>query len=288
MALSPQRWFWAVITVYVVFLNVRSRGETIYKGLQRLAGTLLGIASGLVIALSFRGDGALETITLLLSIFGMYYFFLSSYTLGIFFVTIMLGLLYGMLGAPLETVLLLRMEETAIGAAAAIFVAAFIFPDPTSIRVRMAGQAVETALAAALQVTARSLTGDPAAIPTAAMRQVDRMVADLRLALAPMTATRTLIRRPALERPVSALLDCVHWTRVVIAEAIAPQAPDLLPDAPALLRAAARLAALGRGDILDPTPAQTPPGPLAQLDRAITTMEERRLLGAYDTYVIDA
>src|SRR4051794_8196187 len=27
IALSPQRWFWAVMTVYVVFLNARSRGH---------------------------------------------------------------------------------------------------------------------------------------------------------------------------------------------------------------------------------------------------------------------
>ena len=290
MALSPQRWFWAVITVYVVFLNVRSRGETIYKGIQRLAGTLLGIASGLLIALAFSGDGTLETITLLLSIFGMYYFFLVSYTLGIFFVTVMLGLLYGMLGAPLETVLLLRFEETAIGAAAAIFVAAFILPDSTTKRVRAAGQAVLKALSAALDASARARTGDPQATPALAMRQVDRLVADLRLALAPMTATRALMRRSAIERPVSALLDCVHWTRVVAAEAMAPPGDALALDPPSLEYASDRLAALAR----DEPPTSPPPtsapldGPLAQLDRAITTMEQRRSLRAFDTYAIDA
>ena len=289
MALSPQRWFWAVITVYVVFLNVRSRGETIYKGIQRLAGTLLGIGSGLVIALGFSGDGTLETITLLLSIFGMYYFFLVSYTLGIFFVTVMLGLLYGMLGAPLETVLLLRFEETAIGAAAAIFVAAFIFPDSTTKRVRAAGQAVLAALAAAPRRPAPApapATRPPP--PALAMRQVDRLVADLRLALAPMTATRAFTRRPAIERPVSALLDCVHWTRVVAAEAIAPQDNALPLDPSSLEHASQRLAALG--------PQRTPGRgaehlrrrTLAQLDRAITTMEQRRSLRAFDTYAIDA
>ena len=48
------------------------------------------------------------------------------------------------------------------------------------------------------------------------MRRVDRQVADLRLALAPLTAGRCC-RRSALERPVPALLDCVHWTRVLAA-----------------------------------------------------------------------
>ena len=287
MALSPQRWFWAVITVYVVFLNVRSRGETIYKGVQRLGGTLLGIASGLLIATAFSGDGTLETITLLLSIFGMYYTFLSSYTLGIFFVTVMLGLLYGMLGAPLETVLVLRFEETAIGAAAAVIVAAFVLPDSTHAQVRRSGQSVFAALAAVLNATARAFDGDPEAVPTVTMRQVDRAVADLKLALAPLTATRLLIRRPALERPVSALLDCVHWARIVAAEAYAPHDPA---DRPRLLDAARRLDALGRGE----TPVPTPPAsaeaadPLSQLERALTTMEERRALGTYESYAIDA
>lgn len=291
MALSPQRWFWAVITVYVVFLNVRSRGETIYKGIQRLAGTLLGIVSGLLIALSFSGDGTLETITLLLSIFGMYYFFLTSYTLGIFFVTVMLGLLYGMLGAPLESVLLLRLEETAIGAAAAIFVAAFVLPEPTRAQIRRSGQSVLAALAAAMQASARMLQGDGSAAPTVAMRQVDRSVADLKLALAPLTATRMIMRRPTIERPISALLDCVNWARVVAAEAQAPHAAnEAEPPIDRLLDAAHRLDALATGADLSPRPppADGAADPLAQLERAITTMEERRTLGAHQAYAIDS
>ncbi|MEJ1976746.1 MAG: hypothetical protein WDN49_12150 [Acetobacteraceae bacterium] len=31
LALSPNRWFWAVITAYVVFLGARSRGDAIYR-----------------------------------------------------------------------------------------------------------------------------------------------------------------------------------------------------------------------------------------------------------------
>ena len=138
MAISPQRWFWAVITVYVVFLNARSRGDTIYKGLQRLAGTLFGIASGLALALLVSGDPVIEAICLLLSVFGMFYLFLLSYTAGIFCVTVLLGLLYGMLGASLETVLVLRFEETAIGAMAAIFVAVLVLP----VRTRGPGAAI--------------------------------------------------------------------------------------------------------------------------------------------------
>ena len=293
MALSPQRWFWAVITVYVVFLNVRSRGDTIYKGIQRLGGTLLGIISGLVIATTFSGDGIFETITLLLSIFGMYYFFLVSYTVGIFFVTVMLGLLYGMLGAPLETVLTLRLEETAIGAVAAILVAAFVLPNQTRDQVRRSGQAVLTELATVVRISADVLAGRSSETPAFAMRQVDRMVADLKLALAPLVAGRAMLRRSAVARPVSALLDCVHWTRMLAAEVQLSATPPNPLYAEALQAAALRLEALGRGEI--PGPA-APLGALAEcalgrvvanLDTAITTMAERLAMGVYHTFAID-
>ncbi len=293
MALSPQRWFWAVITVYVVFLNVRSRGDTIYKGLQRLGGTLFGIISGLLIATSFKGDGTLETITLLLSIFGMYYFFLVSYTVGIFFVTVMLGLLYGMLGASLDTVLTLRLEETAIGAAAAIFVAAFVLPNPTRGQVRQSGRAVLVELAAVVRISAEVLAGGSTATPAYAMRQVDRLVADLKLALAPLVAGRALLRRSAVERPVSALLDCVHWTRMLAAEVQAYSGPPHLPYIDGLKQAALRLETLGRGEIpslgvpLDDPAECTMGRVIDNLDSAITTMSERMALGIYHTFAID-
>ena len=293
MALSPQRWFWAVITVYVVFLNVRSRGDTIYKGIQRLGGTLLGIISGLVIATEFSGDGTLETITLLLSIFGMYYFSLVSYTVGIFFVTVMLGLLYGMLGASLETVLVLRLEETAIGAAAAMFVAMFVLPSQTRAQVRRSGQAVLAELARVIRISAEVLAGGATASPSQAMRQVDRLVADLKLALAPLVAGRAILRRSAVERPVSALLDCVHWTRMLTAEVQTYAGPPSQADAAALNQAALRLEALGRGEIPDPGAQPGDPATcamdrvIANLDSAITTMAERVALGTYETFAID-
>jgi hypothetical protein len=142
MALSPQRWFWAVITVYLVFLGARSRGDTIYRGLQRVGGTILGIASGLVLATFAAGHPGLETALLLLSVFGMFYYITVSYTVGIFCVTVLLGLLYGMMGAPVETLLVLRLEETAIGAAAGILVATFVYPVRTRDQVMRSGRAV--------------------------------------------------------------------------------------------------------------------------------------------------
>ena len=51
--LSPDRWFWAVLTAHLLFINVRSRGETIFKGVQRLWGALAGLAVGLLVSFTF-------------------------------------------------------------------------------------------------------------------------------------------------------------------------------------------------------------------------------------------
>ncbi len=284
MALSPQRWFWAVITVYVVFLNARSRGDAFYKGGQRMGGTLLGIVSGLVLATLLAGDARLETVSLLLSVFGMYYFILVSYTLGIFCVTVMLGLLYGMLGASLESLLVLRLEETAIGATCAIVVAAFVLPDRTRDQVRRSGRAVLATLSEAVRASRLALSGAPAT-PMEAIRRVDRQVADLRLALAPFTAGRSLLRRSAVERPVPALLDCVHWARSL---AVASQGG---PHDHALARRAwqveARLARLAGLEAEAPPPdGPAIPGAaaeagtaLARLDESLGLLEQRLEIG---------
>ncbi len=287
MALSPQRWFWAVIAVYVVFLNARSRGDTLYKGTQRIGGTLLGIASGLVLATALGRDPWAEAAALLGAVFGMYYTILVSYTAGIFCVTVMLGLLYGLLGAPFATVLLLRLEETAIGVACAMLVAAFVLPVRTREQVRLSGQGVLRALVEAVRASRLALAGTPAAAPMEAIRRVDRQVADLRLALIPLTAGRTLLRRTALERPVPALLDCVHWARALAVASQTRGEPD-----PALVHQAwtvesrlAALAGLTADGEPDPRPSEPPSRPeaeaaLARLGRSVTLLSSRLEINA--------
>jgi uncharacterized membrane protein YccC len=297
MALSPQRWFWAVMTVYVVFLNARSRGDTIHKGVQRLGGTLLGIASGLVLATLLAGNEDLQAASLLLAVFGMFYFILVSYTIGIFCVTVMLGLLYGMLGASLEMLLVLRLEETAIGAVAAILVAAFVLPTRTRDQVMQSGRNVLKALVEAVRSSRLMLSGVPGPSPMEAMRQVDRQVADLRLALAPLTAGRSLLRRSALERPVPALIECVHWTRALAAASHrrSPANPD--PDS---ARQAAsieiRLAMLAgiRPDHPDPAQPQAANASSAEiritlerLNTAVETLTGRLEIGALEEFALD-
>ena len=291
MAVSPQRWFWAVVTVYVVFLNARSRGDTIYKGAQRLSGTLLGLVCGLLLASLLAGDVAVQCAALLSAIFGMYYFITISYTIGIFCVTMLLGLLYSLLGASLEPLLVLRLEETAIGAVSAILVAAFVLPVRTRDQVKTSGAGVLRALSQAVASCRDALAGKPDASPVTAMRAVDRQVADLRLALLPLRAGRFLMRRSELERPAPALLDCVHWVRV-LAVSVTAADPDAVAQAETIER---RLAALAAGE----RPVPTAPAPAAQpafapardalnrLERATADLTEGLAIGALQSFQLE-
>ena len=277
MAISPQRWFWAVISTYVVFLNTRSRGDTVFRGFQRVGGTLLGLVAGLLLAATFHGTGLIQTLLLFVALLGMYYFFLVSYTLAMFWVTVLLGQLYGLLGGNTDALLVLRLEETAVGAAAAILVAVFVLPLRTRDQVARSGSAVLGALADVVGACRAVLAGEPGAATITALRTVDRQLADLRLALLPLTLGRLMLRRVELERPIPALLECVHWARLL---AIAAAEPD----SAAAARAQAiehRLAGLAAGQRPQVTPSPRLAGAgkvtaaLDGLDRATAYLSER-------------
>jgi hypothetical protein len=223
-ALSPNRWFWAVITTYVVFLGARSRGDAILRGAQRLGGTLLGLVGGIALAWLLDGTTAGQATIALLAVFGLYYTFTISYTLAMVCVTVLLGMLYGMLGAPLLPLLILRVEETAIGAVAAVLVAMFILPARTRDQVSRSSTAAIQALAGVVASSRAALAGGPAT-PLVAMRTMDRQLADLRLALLPLTLGRSLLRSSEAARPLSSLLTCVRWARL-LASASRPMADD--------------------------------------------------------------
>jgi uncharacterized membrane protein YccC len=219
MVLSPQRWFWAVITVYVVFLNTRTRGDALYKGSHRIAGTLAGLFGGLLVAVSIEGNHIAECAIMLTAVFGIYYFYAVSYSVAIFAVTILLGMIYGMLGTPLEQLLVLRLEETAIGVVAAGLAACFVWPNLTHNQVRQSGMQVLHSLRNVVQASLAAIEGGACLAPIEAVRRLDRQIADLRLALVPLTAGRFIMRRARAERPLTALLACAEAGRALAAAA---------------------------------------------------------------------
>ncbi|GHC83134.1 FUSC family protein [Streptomyces flavofungini] len=132
--ISPQRWYWAVFTCWVVFISTTSTGEILVRGYRRLLGTVAGVVAGLALAALIGDTPTLAFALAGLSVFGMYYTLAVSYTLMSFFVTTMIGMLYALLHTLTPGVLVVRIEETALGIACGLIAALLVLPVRTRER----------------------------------------------------------------------------------------------------------------------------------------------------------
>lgn len=157
--LSPSRWFWAVIAAFVVFTGTSTRGEILSKGWQRVLGTLAGVAAGVVVA-ALVGGQVLPSLALIVGcLFLGFYLMPVAYGFMIFFVTTMLALLYGLLGSFSIGLLVLRLEETAAGAAIGVAVAYLVLPASTRTAARAGARDFLGELDTLLQRVTTEVTG---------------------------------------------------------------------------------------------------------------------------------
>ncbi|MFG2127498.1 FUSC family protein [Streptomyces sp. NPDC048751] len=242
--LSAHRWYWAVLTCWIVFLNTASTGEILVKGYRRLLGTVFGVVAGIVLA-GVVGQHTWTAFGLvLLLIFAMFYSAPLSYTLMSFFVTAMLGLLYTLLHTYSMSVLVLRVEETALGAACGVVAAALVLPVHTD---RRTNELLATALDRLSDVTEAAvdqLSGEPATELLDQARDLDTAVADLRASTKPLTHPITPLRtrRDTALYVVALLETCAYHARSLAATAeLLPTHPSIAAD-PRLRRAGRRIA----------------------------------------------
>ncbi|MEV4146646.1 FUSC family protein [Amycolatopsis sp. NPDC049691] len=184
---SHQRWYWAVLTVFVVFIGASSAGATFVKGVRRLGGTLIGIVGGVLLALLVGGNTPATLSLILVCVFGMVYTARVSQVVMAFFITSMLGLLYSLLGTFSLEVLWIRVAETAVGAAAGILAAVVIVPVRTrSVMLDDIG-AVLDELEEFLQHTRDLLAGEENVNIIELSRDLDRAVEQVRTTVEPLT-----------------------------------------------------------------------------------------------------
>ncbi|BCL24813.1 FUSC family protein [Streptomyces tuirus] len=240
--LSTQRWYWAVLTCWIVFINTSSTGEILVKGYRRLLGTVFGVVAGIVLA-GLVGNNTWTAFALVLVlIFAMFYSAPLSYTLMSFFVTAMLGLLYTLLHTYSPDVLVLRIEETALGVACGVVAAALVLPVRTDRRTNELLGTVLERLAEVTEAAVGQLSGGPAAELLDKARDLDQALADLRAATQPLTHPVTPLRtRRDTARYVVALLEtCAYHARTLAATAeLLPTHPSIAAD-PRLRGAAGR------------------------------------------------
>jgi hypothetical protein len=126
--ISPNRWYWAVLTAFLVFTGVSTRGEILTRAGHRIVGTIAGVVAGVLLAALVGHNPPVQIVLLVICAF---YLVTVAYALLTFFITVLLAMLYGLLGAFSVQVLELRIAETAAGGLVGIASAYFIFSTGT-------------------------------------------------------------------------------------------------------------------------------------------------------------
>ncbi len=241
--LSPQRWYWAVLTCWVVFLNTSSTGEILVKGYRRLLGTVVGVIAGVGLAGTVGHHTWTALALVLLCVFGMFFTAPLSYALMSFFVTAMLGLLYTLLHTYSLAVLLLRIEETALGATCGVIAALLVLPVRTDERTDRQLRTVLIRLREVGSAAVEQLSGGPAADLLDMARQLDTALDDFRRSTRPLThpITPLRVRRRTARYLVGMLETCAYQTRSLAATAeLMPSSTRIAAD-PRLARAGRRI-----------------------------------------------
>ncbi|MEV6044294.1 FUSC family protein [Streptomyces xanthochromogenes] len=224
--LSEDRWYWAVGAAWWIFVNTASRGETLVRGFRRVLGTVVGIVAGLLIAIPLHGAPAPTAALVAVCVFGIFYTAAPSYSWMMFFVTVMAGLLYGLLGVLHPGLLVLRVQETAVGALGAVIGVAVVLPvtthTATDAWIQRALHCVRRCTAAA----AHRLAGDECADPAPRAAELELLLIRVRLSLAPLVHPLSPLRaRRARAHQVLVLLDeCAREVRGLAAVAADPAA----------------------------------------------------------------
>ncbi len=214
-ALSPTRWYWAVAAAWWIFVNTASRGETLVRGFRRLLGTATGICVGMVVAVPLHGATLPTTVLVAACVFGLFYTAALSYSWMMFFVTVLVSLLYGLVGVLHPGLLELRLEQTALGALGAVVAVALVLPVTTHAAtdawIQRALQCVHRCAA----LSARRLTGEQDADPAAEIAELALLLGRVRTSLAPLVhPLNPLAARKRRARQVLALLDdCARQVR---------------------------------------------------------------------------
>jgi hypothetical protein len=119
-ALSGRRFYWAVIAAFITFMGANTAGEQVRKSTFRIAGTFVGVIVGSVLAHLVGDRVGLQIAVVLISLFLGLYLFRINYAFMTIGITVMVSQLYVELDEFSNSLLVLRLEETAIGAGVAI------------------------------------------------------------------------------------------------------------------------------------------------------------------------
>jgi uncharacterized membrane protein YccC len=227
-ALSADHWFWAVFAAFVVITRTVTIGQTLSSAWRQVLATVGGLCLGVAAAELVHGSRNIELSLLFVFIAAGFYAFHGMQNTYTVLLSAMLAMLYELMGMDSPGLLLLRLGETAIGAASAILAARLVFPAHTRDEsgsksaelLRAAGKLLR-AVWAAPQRDARH----------AAVRELDRKLQALRQALGPVTGADYPGSKENRRQHLARLSRIAYCVRHACALAMHP-APELAQSAP--------------------------------------------------------
>jgi hypothetical protein len=157
---SGRRFYWALLAAFVTFMGTNNVGEQLRKGFFRAAGTMVGVLLGAIGAHLVGNRTGIAIAVILGSLFLGLCFMRISYAFLVVGVTITVSQIYVQVGEFTNSLLLMRLEETALGAGVTAITVLCVFPLRTGRVARVAARQYVQALAAVVEQAVQRLTGD--------------------------------------------------------------------------------------------------------------------------------
>ncbi len=212
---SPARWYWAVLTAFVVFAGTNSRGDVLSRGWQRIVGTIGGVLVGMSLAVLVSGHELLGLLVMFGCAFLALYLVRISQTMLALWITAVLAVLYGLIGQFSVQTLVLRIEETAVGAAMGMLAAYLVLPKRTWEAFGEALDGMVDAADAVLVASVERILGREPASPSGMLTQdLHKALSTLRERSKPLDSPLPWRRgRSSYQRTLRVLTAVEHYAR---------------------------------------------------------------------------
>jgi uncharacterized membrane protein YccC len=248
-ALSGRRFYWAVIAAFVTFMGANNAGEQLRKGFFRVAGTVVGVLLGAVGAhlVGDRTDIAIAVI--LVALFFGLYLTRISYAFMVIGITVMVSQLYVQLDEFTNSLLALRLEETALGAAVTAVTVMCVLPLRTGRVARVAArQYLQTLVEVAEQAVLRITDPGSDLDLRVGIRRLDGDYQTLVTTLLPLRIPFTNAADSKRERLLQTATAARHYARNLLTDTAA--SVQLTPQARHELDQATRLLTVSVGELI--------------------------------------
>lgn len=210
---SHDRWYWAPMTAYVVFAGA-TRGENIRRAGHRLVGTVFGVIAGMLLATALAGHRDLEIAAVFIALFLGIHSVRAAYSWITFWFTAVVALFYSLVGLLSTEILILRLEQTVIGAACGAVMAMLVLPVSTrdTLRLELA-KLLRILSSILLDVGQQNL---PRRERRERIRILERELADLRKVAGPLSGPFGGSNRVETRFIVHAGARIVHYARQLV------------------------------------------------------------------------